>query len=223
MQIRQITPASCELMNKSNSNFGTRNHTNYNVNFGSIPINEKKLGPMKKIYEKIMGPVEKKIANGLAWLMQTNPAKKLVKFTERTDFLKNNLYAHLLTLGSVIMSGFYVSRTLTNKKLDDKKKKTLAINQSAVFMASTIMAYTFDGIMNKKTDILKNKFRTLNLGKHIDNIEECIKGIDIAKKVMIFSTMNRFVAPVLVTPLAIYIGNKLQEKKEAELAFGNKK
>jgi len=34
---------------------------------------------------------------------------------------------------------------------------------------------------------------------------------------MIFGTMFRFIAPVLVTPLANHLGNKLQEKKEAEM------
>ena len=53
------------------------------------------------------------------------------------DKLKNskNLFQHCLTIGSVITSGLYMQRTLTNKELDKDRKNTLAVNQGLTFAA----------------------------------------------------------------------------------------
>ena len=78
------------------------------------------------------------------------------KFTSRiveSDALSNlanklkdseNLYQHCLTIGSVITSGLYMQRTLTNDKLDKDRKNTLAVNQGLTFAVSTIGAYALD-------------------------------------------------------------------------------
>ena len=55
-----------------------------------------------------------------------------------------NLYQHCLTIGSVITSGLYMQRTLTNDKLDKDRKNTLAVNQGLTFAVSTIGAYALD-------------------------------------------------------------------------------
>ena len=73
------------------------------------------------------------------------------------------------------------------------------------------MGYTFDKKMDKTVENFIKKYKTLNKGGI--NLEKQAKGIDIAKKLIIFDTMYRFIAPVLVTPLANHIGNKMQEKK----------
>ena len=56
----------------------------------------------------------------------------------------DNLYQHCLTIGSIITSGLYMQRTLTNDKLDKDRKNTLAVNQGLTFAVSTIGAYALD-------------------------------------------------------------------------------
>lgn len=62
------------------------------------------------------------------------------------DKLKNsnNLFQHCLTTGSLITSGLYMEKTLTNDKLDKDRKKTLAVNQGLTFIVSTAGAYSLD-------------------------------------------------------------------------------
>ncbi len=56
----------------------------------------------------------------------------------------NNLFQHCLTMGSLITSGLYMEKTLTNDKLDKDRKKTLAVNQGLTFALSTAGAYSLD-------------------------------------------------------------------------------
>lgn len=238
MKILQTSTNIYTLQNKNNTNFKTYAYINDCVSFKGATADIKNVGAVKKFlasiktqYRKFMDPIENTIADGLAWLIQTKPAKKIVMATEKhkengearikafnaknpnnQKTYKNRLFSHLIVLGSTLMSGFYVAKTLTNEKLDEQKKQTLAINQIAVFVASTIMAYTFDDMISKKTDAIKEEFKRINEGK--PRWEDHLKGIEAAKKIMIFTTMYRFIAPVLVTPLANYIGNKLNEIEE---------
>lgn len=213
MRILQLSPnnTSKRMNINKTKNYAINKNLNNNVNFTSL---EKQTGLRKFInqtYHKLMNPLEENIAEGLANLLQTKASKKLIKKTEAHPKFNENLVSHLIVIGSTLLSGFYVLKTLQNDKLDDKKRKTLAINQAAVFTLSTIMAYTFDNIITKKTNKIKKRFEKLNLGN--PKLEDHIKGIEIAKKIIIFSTMYRFIAPVIVTPIANAIGNKLNNKK----------
>ena len=49
----------------------------------------------------------------------------------------SNLFQHCLTIGSLITSGLYMEKTLTNDKLDKDRKQTLAVNQGLTFAIST--------------------------------------------------------------------------------------
>lgn len=217
MKILQLTPNNTyNRMNVNNTkSYAINKSLNGNITFAGI---EKQTGLRKFInqnYHKLMNPLEEKIAEGLAKLLQTKAAKKIIEKTEAHPKFNKNLIAHLMVAGSTLLSGFYVLKTLQNDKLDEKKKKTLAINQAAVFALSTIMAYSFDNMITKETKKIIDKFRELN-HEH-PKIEDHIKGIDIAKKIIIFGTMYRFIAPVIVTPIANAIGNKLNEKKMSKV------
>lgn len=244
MKILQPSTNLYTQSNKVNKNYELPARNN-NISFNGVPtanITKSKFAEtMKKIftpignafnkyikkpYRNFMEPKEEKIAKDFAKLIQKPAARKLIEFTAEKGNFGNKLFSHLLVLGSTLLSGFYVIKTLKNDKLDEQKRNTLAINQTAVFVVSTILAYTFDVALGNKTKNIQTKFRNLNTIKndktHNDMIENCVKGIDAAKKIMIFTTMYRFIAPVLVTPLANLLGNKLQETKEAKLALGSK-
>lgn len=211
MKISQITPTNYSR-NYSYSN--KNNFTTNNIKFTGISQQTGLRKFVNDTYHKAMDPIENSIAKGFAKLLQRKQAKYIIAKTEEHPKINNDLFSHLLVLGSTLLSGFYVLKTLQNDKLDDKKKKTLAINQTATFVLSTIMAYTFDNIISKKTDRIKKKFVELNPEPvHASKMNDYMKGIDAAKKIMIFATMYRFIAPVIVTPIANAIGNRLHEDK----------
>lgn len=167
------------------------------------------LKPVKKLYNKGID----RIAGGLSRLLETNTVFGIIKSTEHKKLLMN----HLMTFGSIILSGFYVMRTLENKDLDEKKKKTLAINQSLVFALSTITCYTVERWISSKVNTFANRLEAVNM-KHFANPEDLLKlkkGVKPGSKIAVFDTIFRFLAPVFLTPLANHIGNKLNEKKEA--------
>ena len=82
------------------------------------------------------------------------------------DKLKNsnNLFQHCLTIGSVITSGLYMQRTLTNKELDKDRKNTLAVNQGLTFAVSTVGAYALDKYVKGWWDNVTARFAGHLLG-----------------------------------------------------------
>lgn len=174
--------------------------------------------PLKDLYHKVMKPVNDLIQKGFIKLIESKPAEKIITATENNAKFKDKLFSHLIVIGSTILSGFYVIKTLSNKKLDDERKRTLAINQTAVYILSTICAYTVDGALNKKAAKIVEKYKRLNPITEVPNVEKQVKGIGRAKSIMVIDTIYRFIAPVIVTPLANYIGNKLIEREENKKA-----
>lgn len=169
---------------------------------------------IKTAERRLKNFTEERIARGLGKLVERKETEKLIAFTERNKFISKNLFSHLIVLGSVLLSGFYVLKTLKNENLDEKKKKTLAINQAATFVVSTVGAYKIDDLVSERIKKVEKNFKLYNkVSKTVSKaqIDNWVKGIDSAKKIIIFSTMYRFIAPVLVTPIANYLGNKINK------------
>lgn len=217
-------------MNIAKISQGANNYRNVNVDIYKNPSNIAFCGmPIVKNESKIFKSVKEffepatelynagveKTAKGIGKLFNTKSVIWLFDNTKRKKLLMN----HLMTFGSVILSGFYVIRTLDNKNLDEKKKKTLALNQSAVFGVSTILCYTLDGLLNKGLTRFTSRYEIINAPKMKREIlEKCVKGMPVMKTVGVFDIIYRLIAPVLITPVANHFGNKLNDKKEAELA-----
>lgn len=187
----------------------------------------------------LFSKIENRVEIGCAKLMGTEPAKGVTKFLNKhTDKNPNLLSTHFIILGSTLLSGFYILKTLNNKKLEEKERKTLAVNQTLVYGVSTALAYAFEGWAMGKIDKVADKFVDLNkdadpsilkkLYPHNDKIqkataEEIVKlysdqlgiwksGFNLAKSIMIVSLIYRFIAPVIMTPIANAIGNKFIHK-----------
>ncbi len=201
--------------------------TKSNVNFtGSTPkIPESKIfQPIKKFFKPVTRFVKRKldrlttyISMGQAKILDTKIAKRIVLATVEN---KIDIVKHISSGIGLIISGLYIKKTLANDKLAPQQKTTLAINQGAVSVTATILGYTFEGLADKKINSFIKKFNAVN----VENKELKLYqgGIKAAASMMIFAMMYRFVAPVVVTPIANHIGNKIQAKKEAELALNKK-
>lgn len=187
---------------------------------GRPPVNSKFFEPLRKFFKPVSNLYDKstdKIADLLGKIVDTEFFSKYLLSSKMKN--SKNLFNHLLTAGSVLLSSIYVGRTLNNKKLDDKKRKTLAINQTIVFAISTLLCYTVEGRLRRNMSLFANKFEAINKNRlDKENLKKCMGGIDAAGKIMIFDTIYRFIAPVFVTPIANAIGNKNFEKQEAKKA-----
>lgn len=199
-----------------------------NIDFSNYLLKETNIKDIS--FNGLRDTTEKGIARILVRIMESVPAQKLFEATtkkvERLNgikpnkgehFWKDELPTHLMVLGSTLMSGFYMIKTLQNKNLDKKKKRTLAINQGLVWGTATAMAYTFDKWLGAKTVKVQTQFRQINepasllLKDGSTMLKTQIEGISKAKKIFIVDSIYRLIAPVLVTPLANTIGNKVNK------------
>ena len=124
------------------------------------------------------------------------------KFADKTSNVEN-MPAHMTALGSFVTTAFYVWNTHKKLNKDEEQKKrarTLELNQILVTAVSTGLSYGANGLLTKMSKDLGYKFRAANQGH--PKLNTRMKGFDIAKQLLIFTTMYRFVAPVFVTPLA---------------------
>lgn len=224
MYISKINPSFNSYNIKSKGDFTTKNYDN--INFGLNPLKQESkffagikrfFKPATDLCTKYAGKLVEGIAKKFGKLLNTDLALSVVKRTMEDKKFAENLLSHLIVLGSTLLSGFYVLRTLQNKNLEEDKKKTLAINQGAVWGVSTLLGYTLDKVINNQVNRFKAKFKYIN-NNYVDEkvLENYLSGIKIAQKAMIFGVIYRYISPVLVTPIANAIGNKINEKKEVK-------
>ena len=76
---------------------------------------------------------------------------------------KDNAIKFFLIGGSAITSGVYMQQTLTNKKMDKDRKKTLAVNQFLTFLLSTAGALFLDGRLKDWWSAKKEQYFDLNV------------------------------------------------------------
>ena len=76
---------------------------------------------------------------------------------------KDNAIKFFLIGGSAITSGVYMQRTLTNKKMDKDRKKTLAVNQFFTFLLSTAGALFLDKHLKSWWNEKKEQYFDLNV------------------------------------------------------------
>ena len=178
-------------------------------------------GAMEKFGEWISEKYAKYYAEPLMnkdWLHKLS--KKLTKFP-------GSMTEHMATLGSAITSSVYMARTLQNKDLDDDKKKTLAINQGLCFVVPTICAYTVNHLIsdfNKKLEYrysahqeakkAKSKMTEAELKEFNKLVGERLKGFKVLASLATFTLIYRYVTPVIITPIANWIGQQLNSKEQ---------
>ena len=213
MQILTVIPN----LNNIQSKFKKNLNDSYNVTFTSTPVKsnffkpfQDAMTPITTSHRNFMDKTTTKIAEKIVKILESPFAEKII--TKVKDV--NNIVTHLTAITSIVLSGFYIKKTLENKKLDDKNKKTLAINQAAVTALSAGLSYWLDERANTKVAEFTEKFIKINKLKNPEQIKIYKDGIKTASTIMIFMTIYRFVAPVIITPLANYVGHKLHENEQ---------
>ena len=165
-----------------NVTLNTVNFNNYkntqkaNPSFeGSVPPQSAFLNPFKRGYLKMLKGIGKHYT---APLYQSKLAQYLVKHADKLE----GPAGHMQTVGSFIVTGMYMEQTMTNKRLDKDKKKTLAVNQFLTLFASTLGAYLVDGKLNNIWENLTRKYMAKNLGKDVKTLNKEIDEWNIGEK-----------------------------------------
>lgn len=186
---------------------------------GAQPTKSKFFDPLKSLFapfKALSGKITDQIAYGLGKVISHDRFKNVVDKTEKS---KVDVVKHISALISIIISSMYMKKTLENDQLEPEKRTTLAINQGIVCGLSTILGYSFDKAVDRPVKEFTKKFLERNV-VDADLAAKYADGIKAASSMMIFGMMYRFIAPVLVTPIANAIGNQIQANKEAKLKEG---
>ena len=161
----------------------------------------------------------------------------VAKVTSYLTKLPGRTTQHMSVLGSALTSGMYVHETLNKKELDPDKRRTLAINQTLGFIVPTVAAYSVNSLINNSVKKKEYKFtgrqqRNIDIAKMEGRIKDAEKmskelgnkkkGVRILADLMTFTLIYRYAVPVIITPIANKIGDKINAKKakEKKLAQG---
>lgn len=164
------------------------------------------------------------LADGVANVLgKVGNSDAFVKGMEKVGSSKN-LMTHLSTASSAVTTGLYIYKNLTDKKKSKNEKITMALNQALTFAVSTALTYTVVGALKGTTNKLANKFgelMTAKGGKSAKEIATLQAGARNAIDLVVCSSINRFITPVAITPVANKLGAKLTDyldKKDAAKA-----
>lgn len=219
---------------------------------------------------KVLAPFHRAMDSITSWISRNYTDKlytsKLADYlAKKTDKL-GSVVDHMQVMGSIIISGMYMTETLRNKQLDEDRRRTLAINQGLTFAVSTIGSYVIDDMLDSKWEKLTTKYASKELGddklaekiakynqeleanfnaqqlngitkkskfkpatvlSYIEDkipntsLEKRLRGMNVLKKLVVFGTVYRFLAPVLVTPIANNLGERYIKSKQEKAAKAN--
>ena len=144
--------------------------------------------------------------------------------------IPGSMTEHMATLGSILTSSVYMWQTVHNKDLDADKRKTLAINQGLCCIIPALAAYTVAAKIRGLNKNLEHLYRGLKeqqitVERKVDSekakmIKESLgsklKNFGSLMGLLTFTLIYRYVTPVLVTPLANKLGDKLNQRKKAK-------
>lgn len=174
----------------------------------------------QKVQPQFTGSLVDTIANGYSRIGNSDA---FVKGMEKIGNSKN-LMTNLSTASSAVTTGLYIYKNLTDEKKSKNEKITAALNQALTFGISTALTYTVVGALKGTTNKLANRFgelMTAKGGKTAKEMEALKTGAKNAIDLVVCSSINRFITPVAVTPVANKLGVKVcnyLDKKDAEKA-----
>ena len=163
-------------------------------------------------------------------------SEKIQNVSEKLSKIPGEMTEHMATLGSILTSATYMYKTLNNKDLDSDKRKTLAVNQGLCCVIPTIGAYTVSKLLSKFRKNAEYKYcglkeQQIALGQ-ISKEEakefkktfgDKLKGFNALTQLITFTLIYRYVTPVVITPIANWIGRKLngEDKKDEQKVAEN--
>ena len=188
-----------------------------NVTFAGVP----------KVLSQASDKLSDTVELGLEKVAKSKGIEKFIR--KVTDAGKSGWIRQGCIIGvSTVLSSFYIIQTLTNKNIEEKNKKPLAINNAITWAIPTAGAIALDKPILKLFGKLGDAFEKANEGgkgkKYLDWAAKHYKDGDFAalkKGVarnaatgLCFAFMYRYITPVIATPLTKKITAKIQKRKE---------
>lgn len=163
----------------------------------------------KRWNQKTANVVYDTIATLMGKVIDTKQYKNFINWFKDTNFMP-----HLIAGESIWLTGFYANETRKSKSIEQEQKLPLILNQVITTALCTAGAYLLDGkIKNKMTD-LQVVYKKLNPNAPKKITESKLTGIKLLAPVVIFTVIYRFIGPVIVTPIANLVSNKIQNNNK---------
>ena len=145
------------------------------------------------------------LALGMGKVLNT---ESVIKFSEK--FHNTNIADYVFKASGILLSSFVMFKTLTSDKIEEKRKKPLALNTGLSCAVATVGGLTVDKLLDKPVEKFIKKFVVSN--PTVKNMDKLVDGIKVAKSAILFGTIYRFIVPVLATVAAEKIVNSNQRK-----------
>ncbi len=143
-----------------------------------------------------------KIAKGIGEIINTKPVQNLSEKLYKTNFAQMMMY-----LTDFVLTGAFVSKTLKNKNIEEKRKKPLVYNSLLSTAFSTISSLTINKLTDKQFQKFTRKF--IDANKNSKNLDKYIEGLNIAKLSIIMGVVYYIFIPILST----FLSDKLDKIK----------
>lgn len=167
---------------------------------------------------QVMGSV---IISGM-YMIQTLRQKNMDEDRKKTLAINQGLTFGVSTLGSYLIDSSldeiwegltqkYAAKQIGDKKLPEKIAK---LNDAIIKEAEAKTGLEWKKIGKKQRPKLVTALKYIEDNVPNTGIESKIKGMGVCKKLFVFGTVYRFIAPVAVTPVASWLGEKLMANKK---------
>ena len=126
------------------------------------------------------------------------------KFSKK--YKDSNSPMHIVALTDVVTTATFIHETNRSKKIEEKRKKTLAYNAAISTGLSILSGYIIDKLLDKPTEKFIQNFRKANKG--LPNVEKQVEGIRIAKPILIMAGIYYTLIPFM----SAFLSEKAEHK-----------
>lgn len=174
-------------------------------------VNVKFLGEFRNALNGFGEMITEGLAKGVGKIADTKGFRKFIEWFKERD----KWFPHLIAAESLWLSGFYMYNTGKSNKIEKDQKLPMILNQGITALLCTWGAYKVDGVVNKQLDKFKTVYKRMHPTMEQKVMDNKLLGIRLLGPIVIFTTIYRFVGPVIVTPFANWLSEKIQPHKKA--------
>lgn len=136
----------------------------------------------------------------------TQNLQKFAKKVSQDEKLYNKVNNYIIPIGeTIVATGLYDVFIKHNKHLENDRKPALRYQNAICGIAGIALSSSVNKSISKHQEGIIN---ALKKNKTLKNPEEFINGLKIAMPVVVFTSIIRFLIPVISTPISAKIREK---------------
>ncbi len=190
MNINQISNINCTPIRRNNPNI-------QNMSFGNAGLS------------KLYSSATDKLALGMSKVLNS---ESVIKFSEK--FHNTNIADYVFKASGILLSSFVVLKTLKSDKIEESRKKPLALNTGLSCAVATVGGLYVDKLLEKPVNKFIKGFKLAN--PNLKNMDKLVDGIKVTKSALLFGTIYRYIVPVLATMVAEKIVNSKDNNQQSK-------